>query len=650
MELDELLRLAALCPPSEVELANVRRTARRISQEHGRVRAEGRDLMEDLDWADPLAAETDELRRVLRAAQVAKLGTFTWFASTGELTWSPELSLIFGQPPGPHHLAEGSLYDYFHPDDVAAFQQILDHAWSKQEPAQTSFRIIRADQVIRHVAAHLQIVSDRFGVSIGVVGEVEDVTHHHVANRERQRRQRRDRTVAVPGNDRDAGTGLLNRRRFIDEIDQAAAVGSGALLVLAVEPASFTTITEPAEQDQVATVVAAVLADATRRTDICALTAAGEFAVLMPRTSMRVAQANATKIVGRLREQHLVLGRQRLRLTVRGGMVRYDELTRTTGFDLLLDAENEWRTAAPAGQPLSVRYEPVPESQRQINARDRVRAAVAEDRFTLYAQPILDLHLNQVTRHEILLRVLDGTRCPAPPSAFLDMAERIDEMLPVDRWVVERALRTIGDGPQTAHYQINLSGRTLGDLTLLGRIDEAVTRLGVRPEQLTFEITETALIGNLTTARRFAEGIKEIGCQLALDDFGAGYGSFTYLKYFPIDLVKIDGGFVRGIDTSDTDRALVRSLLLVCHELGIMTAAEYVETDAVLEVLRVLGVDYAQGHLVGVPQPIGRAVAVTERARTAGNFANPPLSAAGSGPTIAISVNAGAAGRLALPG
>jgi len=650
MDLDSLLRLAAHCPPSQLESAQARRTARRVSQEYTRARAEGRDLVEDLDWKDPLATNADELRRVLRAAQIAKLGTFTWLASTGQLTWSPELSLILGRPPGTHHPARRSLYDQIHPDDLTEFQQALDQVWSVQEPAWHSFRVVRADQVVRYVTVHLQIVADRLGTPIGVVGEVEDTTAEHVARRERRRRQRRDDAVSVMGNDRDAGTGLLNRRRFLDEVDHAVAVGSGALLVLAVEPAGSTTITEPAEQDRLASVVATVITDTMRRTDVCALTATSEFAVLMPRTSMRVAQANAASLIGRLREQDVVVGRRRLRLTVHGGLVCYDELSRTTGFDLLLDAENGWRKAVLSGDPLRVRGEPVPEAERRITSRDRVRTAVTEDRFTLYAQPILDLHLNQVTRHEVLLRVLDGTRCPAPPSAFLDVAEHIDEVLPVDEWVVKRALRTIADGPQTAHYQINLSGRTVGDLALLGCIDDLVTRLGVRPEQLTFEITETALIGNLTAARRFADGIKEIGCQVALDDFGAGYGSFTYLKYFPIDLVKIDGGFIQSIDTSSTDRALVRSLLAACRELGILTAAEYVERDAVLDVLRDLGVDYAQGHLIGVPQPVGRAVSGVGQPWNVAPSPDSHRLVAGQDFAAATPTSPGASVRLASPG
>ena len=134
-------------------------------------------------------------------------------------------------------------------------------------------------------------------------------------------------------------------------------------------------------------------------------------------------------------------------------------------------------------------------------------------------------------------------------------------------------------------------------------MDRLIKHYGVNPEQLTFEITETALIGNLTEARRFADRIRDIGCQLALDDFGSGYASFRYLRLFPIDLVKIDGDYVVDLLRNPQDQVLVRALVQVCQAYGIHTVAEFVQDEPTLRLLRELGVDYVQGYLIGRPSP-----------------------------------------------
>jgi predicted signal transduction protein with EAL and GGDEF domain len=232
--------------------------------------------------------------------------------------------------------------------------------------------------------------------------------------------------------------------------------------------------------------------------------------------------ALANRIVDVFRHQIFNVGNETLRLNIGAGVVRFRGGVATTGFDLLVDGEHAARDARRNGTAVQVLDQPAPDQERTERCRNRVRHAVSANRFVLYAQPIVDLGLNQVTRHEILLRVRCDTGEPAAPWAFLDMAERVGEILTVDRWVIDHALELIGRGVQTSHYQVNVSGRSLADPGLLGYVTEAIDRHGVRPECLTFEITETALIENRNEALAFATGIREIGCQLALDDFGTG--------------------------------------------------------------------------------------------------------------------------------
>jgi len=199
--------------------------------------------------------------------------------------------------------------------------------------------------------------------------------------------------------------------------------------------------------------------------------------------------------------------------------------------------------------------------------------------------------------------VLDEANGPQSPIQVLDTAERLDAVYDIDLWVVERAMQLAAERPGRC-LQINLSGRSVGDPRLTDEVERLLAKYGVHPGQLTFEITETALIGNLSEARRFADRVRDLGCELALDDFGSGYASFRYLRIFPIDLVKIDGEYVVELVDNPQDQVLVRALVQVCQAYGIRTVAEFVQDEPTLRLLRELGVDYVQGFLIGRPAPL----------------------------------------------
>ncbi len=271
--------------------------------------------------------------------------------------------------------------------------------------------------------------------------------------------------------------------------------------------------------------------------------------------------------------------------------------------DLLLDGETAWRRAKHEDHPVYVQPQVAAGERRDI-CRAGIHSAIRENRFALHAQPLRDLELNRTTRHEILLRVIDDVGRPTSPATFLQIAEHVDEVLAVDRWVIDHALQTIGDGPQTSHYQINISGQSLADPLLLNHLRSAVDRYHVDPQRLTIEITETAAIGNLAVARRFADGLRDLGCQLALDDFGTGNTPLSFLTKLPVDLVKIDGSFIQDLARSEPHQAIVHGLVRMCRSLGILTAAEYVQDDTTLRLLRNYGVDFAQGFHVGQPEQL----------------------------------------------
>jgi EAL domain-containing protein (putative c-di-GMP-specific phosphodiesterase class I) len=241
---------------------------------------------------------------------------------------------------------------------------------------------------------------------------------------------------------------------------------------------------------------------------------------------------------------------------------------------------------------------------KQFGWLERLRGALAEDRFELHAQPITDLCSGDVNACELLLRMRDEDGQMLMPGAFIYTAERFGLIGQIDRWVVSDAIRILAADHSDTSYTVNLSGVSVGDPELLTIIERAITAAGVDPGRLIFEFTETAAISDLGVSREFTRGLTRIGCASALDDFGSGFGSFCYLKYLPVDYVKIDGEFVRNLPGSEDDRVLVEAIVDVARGLHKQTVAEWVGSEEALDLLRDYGVDYAQGAHLGMPQPL----------------------------------------------
>jgi PAS domain S-box-containing protein len=230
-----------------------------------------------------------------------------------------------------------------------------------------------------------------------------------------------------------------------------------------------------------------------------------------------------------------------------------------------------------------------------------IHAALAEDRFELHAQPIVDLRTDETVQHELLLRMRSRDGELIAPGEFLPAAERYGTIREIDRWVIAHGTELAARGMSV---EINISGTSMGDPALVEEIDRALLRTGADPFRLVFEITETALIDKVDIARRLAEGLRERGCRFALDDFGTGFAGLSSLKTLPLDYLKIDREFVRDICASETDQQVVSATINLARAFGLQTIAEGVEDQPTLDVLRALGVDYAQGYFLGRPAPV----------------------------------------------
>lgn len=241
-----------------------------------------------------------------------------------------------------------------------------------------------------------------------------------------------------------------------------------------------------------------------------------------------------------------------------------------------------------------------------------IHQAMDEGHFMLVAQPIVPVdRVDTHCRHyEVLLRMRSKNGELISPGAFLPAAERYDLMGLLDRWVVTHAIDMLGlawradPGLAQTTFGINISGAVLTDNSLLTNVKEALESYGLPPGVLCFEITETTAIANFSHANRFVNELKEIGCHFALDDFGSGFASFSYLKTLPVDYLKIDGSFVRHLVENEVDYTMVDIINQLGHVMGLKTIAEFVENGAILEALSELEVDYAQGYHIGRPIPL----------------------------------------------
>lgn len=246
---------------------------------------------------------------------------------------------------------------------------------------------------------------------------------------------------------------------------------------------------------------------------------------------------------------------------------------------------------------------------------ERLRHALREDLFVLHYQPIVSVGDGRVSHYEALLRLADehGGRLVAPAS-FLPAAERYGLIREIDRMVLDKVAalladrRTAGEHHEEAErgvrVAVNLSALSVTDEGMLGHIEKRLARHRIEPGQLVVEVTETAAISDMRRAKDFCEGVQALGCPVALDDFGAGFGSFQYLKHLPFTYLKIDGDFIRRLPASREDQLVVQALVGVVRGLGRKTIAEFVGDEPTMRLLRSYGVDYAQGFEVGRPHPV----------------------------------------------
>jgi len=454
-------------------------------------------------------------------------------------------------------------------------------------------------------------IRDRSGHITGVVLVLHDVS------RERQYAAKLSYQAS-----HDSLTELINRTEFENRL--SLALKSAAQLgrhhaVMYLDLDQFKVVNDTcghAAGDQLMRQVSSVLQRRLREGDTLARLGGDEFGVLLE----NCAPDNALRIGDELRQTvadfHFSWENRSFNIGVSVGLVNVEDGLFTLA-DVMSAADTACYMAKEKGRNRVQVYHrddsELSMRQGEMEWIGRLQKALAEDRFVLYAQDIVEV--DPARRHgthcEILIRMLDERGELVPPMAFIPAAERYNLMPAIDRWVIRTAFATIsrqraeGGGFDFGVCAINLSGASIGDERFLEFLREQFVHFGVPPQTICFEITETAAIANLDKAAHFIRELKSLGCLFSLDDFGAGMSSFAYLKHLPVDFLKIDGGFVKDMAEDPIDRAMVEAINSVGHVLGKQTIAEFVDSDRVMVMLREIGVDFAQGVGVAKPRPFG---------------------------------------------
>lgn len=411
-------------------------------------------------------------------------------------------------------------------------------------------------------------------------------------------------------------TGLGNRRAFEQALTQAfehTREKPQHHVVCYLDLDEFKVVNDTCGHtagDELLRQIARLFAGLLREEDHLCRIGGDEFGILLMDQSVAAALQVAERLQHSLADYRFVWREQSFGVGVSIGVVVLDARSESVGA-LLQAADSACYVAKDAGRSrIHVYAVDDPALAQRYGVMEwvsRIEHALLHDRFVLFAQPIvrIDAHVSSGLHCEILLRMQDDQGALVSPGQFMPAAERYHLASRVDRWVVTHALQWVAaNQDRIEQCSINLSGQSLGDTAFMAFVLQSLAGTSLPCDKLCFEITETAAISNLQTANRFIDTLRERGCKFALDDFGSGLSSFAYLRNLPVDVLKIDGQFVKDIARDPVSLAMVKSIHEIGCLMGKQTVAEFVESQAILDLLREIGVHYAQGYAVGYPVPL----------------------------------------------
>lgn len=414
--------------------------------------------------------------------------------------------------------------------------------------------------------------------------------------------------------ERDPLTGLYNRRRFEEELARALSSAarrksSGGLLFFDLDEFKYINDTYGHRAGDAMLIKVGHEASALiRSSEFLSRLGGDEFAILIPDATQAEAERLAERVIRAIYQIPFRFEGRNLRLTTSVGIAMYP-LHATEQDELIAHADAAMYQAKDAGKNVWRLYRPDLDTSHQMIDRlswiNRIAHALERDLFQLHFQGIYHTQDGTLAHIEILVRMLDEEQDHEiiMPARFIPFAEKSGQILDVDRWVIRKGIERValdGSFPEVP-ISINISGRSLDDPGLPQYIEQQLQHYQVQPEKLLFELTETSAISDLHDAQRFIESLQRAGCRVCLDDFGAGFSSFTYLKHLKADILKIDGQFIRDLPVDVDNQIFVKAIANVAHDMQKHTVAEFVEDDKTLRMLREMGIGMVQGYHLHKP-------------------------------------------------
>jgi diguanylate cyclase (GGDEF)-like protein/PAS domain S-box-containing protein len=429
--------------------------------------------------------------------------------------------------------------------------------------------------------------------------------------------------------DHDPLTSLYNQRRFRIEVDRQLAYvrrhgGGGAVLMLDLD--HFKTINDQfghAGGDALIIAVASALVANSRETDVVARLGGDEFAIMLPESAPSEAAGHAESILAALRAVEVEGAAQGMTVAASCGVASFLSNDGQCADDVLINADLALYQVKESGRGRVQLFHSDSGLHEKVHARllwsERIRDALDNNGFVLHAKPVIDLLTDEVEFYELLIRLRAPGGILIPPAVFLYTAERFGMAVSIDEWVTSRAIALLEQMDPAARLAlgVNISGASLQGTRFITFLQEHLATSSFPRHLLIFEISETVAMANLECARQFRQSLVKLGCRLALDDFGAAFGSFFYLKHLRVDVLKIDGEYVRGLGTDNdpTDCLIIEALVKLAKGLGTIVVAEFVGDQETRQKLLAMGVRLGQGAFLGPSRDIHEVEALQGDAR-----------------------------------
>ncbi len=547
-----------------------------------------------------------EAGRMALAVRAGGAGSFELALDGNTLHYDARMHELLGLTEDDDAVTTQGLIARFHPGDQADLRSDLAAVTGGQGNLDRERRVCLDDGEIRH----LRLLAERMETTDGsplLVGTAWDVTEARTLEHELAYQARHD-----------ALTGLANRYEFerhLADVQADVDAGTGEAAVGFLDLDRFKIVNDTAGHaagDDLLRQLGTYLARCIRANDMLARLGGDEFGLIVRHCGSADAQRRLEAIMSGLEGWQFQACDRTFEVSASAGVAALEP--GGTVATAMSHADIACYTAKMRGRRNVAVYEAgegdTGHHHRELQLAADLRAALSAERLTLYGQLIEPCHFGPQESGgfvELLVRMIDEDGELVSPGLFIPAAEHYDLMVAVDRWVIENALLgawqdlAVNEG---VRLSVNLSGQSINDEGFLKFVLDIIDRSSVPPDRINFEITETAVMTHISNARHVVDEVRQRGCTVALDDFGSGLSSFNYLRHFNVDFVKIDGGFVRAMVASEPDRIIVESINDLAHRLGARTIAEFVTDEAVLDSVRAMRVDYAQGFVIGRPEPI----------------------------------------------